>query len=191
MSKGGGGSIPSDYTMKIGGDGGTPVKLDSDLEINSNLAVTKPIVTQSSSDSKANVDLKVEPLDIKIEPLSLDLKVEPLDIKIEPLKVSTDSTAEIDIKPLAVDSCTTIKLAPLPPVRMEQPYSQHYGITFMGIELFGLNISGKSEMFLHSPPKPSHFGMEVGKPHDCREPAPAQKPAVGQRPAGLRVRVQE
>src|SRR3974390_2851618 len=99
MSKGGGSSIPSDYTFKVGSDGST-FKSDIDLEpvtVNANLAVTQPIVTQSTaksdSTSTANLDLKIEPL---------DLKVEPLDVKIEPLKVSTDS--EIDVKPLAVDS---------------------------------------------------------------------------------------
>src|SRR5689334_11051258 len=121
MSKGGGGvSIPNPWTIKVGSDG-TTIHSDSDLEIapvtvNSNLAVTQPIVTQSSSTSDSNA--------------KVDLKIEPLDITVEPLKVTSDSTAAIDVKPLAVDSCQTIKLAPLPPIRIEQPYSQHYGFTF-------------------------------------------------------------
>jgi hypothetical protein len=130
MSKGGGVNIPSDYTIKLGSDGST-IHVDSDLDnihlkeiapvtVNSNVAVTQPIVTQSTSksDSTASVDLKVEPL-----------------------KVSSDSTSEIDVKPLAIDSCQTLKLAPLPPIKMEQPYSQHFGITFMGMELWGFNMS--------------------------------------------------
>ena len=129
MSKGGGVNIPSDYTIKLGSDGST-IHVDSDLDnihlkeiapvtVNSNVAVTQPIVTQSTSksDSTASVDLKVEPL-----------------------KVSSDSTSQIDVKPLAIDSCQTLKLAPLPPIKMEQPYSQHFGITFMGMELWGFNM---------------------------------------------------
>ena len=189
MSKGGGSSIPSNYTIKVGSDGST-IKLDTDLEpvtVNANLAVTQPIVTQSTSksDSTANLDLKIEPLDVKLEPL--DIKIEPLDIKIEPLKVSTDS--EIDVKPLAVDSCSTIKLAPLPPIRMEQPYSQHFGITYMGMELWGINISGKSEMFLHSPPKERQFSVHTPEPCDCDEPASKRKPEFTRQTGGLRVRV--
>src|SRR5215475_3227076 len=132
MSKGGP-SIPSDYTIKVGSDGST-IHVDSDLDnihlkeiapvtVNSNVAVTQPIVTDSTSksDSKANIDLKVEPL-----------------------SVTTDSTSksEVDVKPLVVDSCQTVKLAPLPPIHMEQPYSQHFGITFMGVEYWGINIAG-------------------------------------------------
>ncbi|MGH9697417.1 MAG: hypothetical protein ACRD5Z_24955 [Bryobacteraceae bacterium] len=179
MSKGGGVNIPSDYTIKLGSDGST-IHVDSDLDnihlkeiapvtINSNVAVTQPIVTQSTSksDSTASVDLKVEPL-----------------------KVSSDSTSEIDVKPLAIDSCQTLKLAPLPPIKMEQPYSQHFGITFMGMELWGFNVSGKSETFLHSPTKPQHYSVQIPEPCDSRgEPAHKPQPASVQPRSGLRVRV--
>jgi hypothetical protein len=179
MSKGGGSSIPSDYTIKLGSDGST-IHVDTDLDnihlkeiapvtINSNLAVTQPIVTQSTSksDSTASVDLKVEPL-----------------------KISSDSTSEIDLKPLAIDSCQTLKLAPLPPIKMEQPYSQHFGITFMGMELLGFNVSGKSETYLHSPPKPRQYSVHISEPCDrCGEPGHKPRPASAQPRSGLRVRV--
>jgi hypothetical protein len=180
MSKGGGGvTIPKDYTIKIGSDGST-IHVDSDLDnihlkeiapvtVNSNVAVTQPIVTQSTSksDSTAGVDLKVEPL-----------------------KVSSDSTSAIDVKPLAIDSCQTLKLAPLPPIRMEQPYSQHFGVTFMGMELWGLNISGRSETFLHSPPAARHYSVHSGDPCDCCGKPAHGSGAAPERPrSGLRVRV--
>ncbi len=179
MSKGGGVNIPSDYTIKLGSDGST-IHVDSDLDnihlkeiapvtVNSNVAVTQPIVTQSTSksDSTASVDLKVEPLN-----------------------VSSDSTSQIDVKPLAIDSCQTLKLAPLPPIKMEQPYSQHFGITFMGMELWGFNMSGKSETFLHSPPKPQHYSVQIPDPCGSRgESAHKPQPAPAQPRSGLRVRV--
>jgi len=180
MGKGGGVSIPSDYSIKLGSDGST-IHIDTDLDnihvkeiapvtINSNVAVTQPVVTKSD-------------LDLKVEPLNVDLKVEPL-------KVSSDSTSQIDVKPLAIDSCQTLKLAPLPPIKMEQPYSQHFGITFMGMELWGFNISGKSETFLHSPPKQRQFSVEIPEPSDCGgDPAQKSNPALSRPPSGLRVRV--
>lgn len=181
MSKGGS-SIPSDYTIKLGSDGST-IHVDTDLDnihikeiapitVNSNVAVTKPIVTDSTSKTDSN----------------LDLKVEPLDLKIEPLKIDSDSKSEIDIKPLVVDSCTTLKLAPLPPIRMEQPYSQHYGVTFMGMELWGLNISGKSEMFLHSPPKSPHFRVQEEESRSAHNESSAKSDSDGAG-GGLRVKV--
>jgi len=179
MSKGGGVKIPSDYTIKLGSDGST-IHVDSDLDnirlkeiapvtINSNVAVTQPIVTQSTSksDSTAGVNLKVEPL-----------------------KISSDSTSAIDVKPLAIDSCQTLKLAPLPPIKIEQPYSQHFGITFMGMELWGFNVSGKSETMLHSPPKSRHYSVQTGEHCDCcGEPAHSPRPAPTPPRSGLRVRI--
>jgi hypothetical protein len=114
-----------------------------------------------------------------------------VDLKVEPLKISSDSTSEIDVKPLAIDSCQTLKLAPLPAIKMEQPYSQHFGITFMGMELWGFNISGKSETFLHSPPKPGHYSVQIPERCDCcGEPVHRPKPAPAQPRSGLRVRVE-
>jgi hypothetical protein len=179
MSKSSSVNIPKDYTIGIGGTG-TTLSVDADLDnihlkeiapvtINSNVAVTQPIVTDSTSksDSTASIDLKVEPL-----------------------KVSSDSTSAIDVKPLAIDSCQTLKLAPLPPIKMEQPYSQHFGVTFMGMELWGFNISGKSETSLHSPPKPRHYSLQFEEPCDCYgEPADKPRSAPAQPRSGLRVRV--
>jgi len=178
MSKGSSVKIPSDYTFKLGSDGST-IHVDSDLDnihlkeiapitVNSNVAVTQPIVTDSTSksDSTANVDLT-----------------------IEPLKVSSDSTSAIDVKPLAIDSCQTLKLAPLPPIKMEQPYSQHFGVTFMGMEMWGLNISGKSETFLNSPPKARHYSVQAGEPCECCGKTHASGPAPAQPRSGLHVRV--
>ena len=179
MGKGGGVSIPSDYTIKLGSDGSI-IHVDSDLDnihlkeiapvtINSNVAVTQPIVTQSTSKSDSTASL---------------------DLKVEPLQVSSDSTSAIDVKPLAIDSCQTLKLAPLPAIKMEQPYSQHFGITFMGMELWGFNVSGKSETFLHSPPKSHHYSVEIPERCGCcGEPAHQPRPEPAQPRSGLRVRM--
>jgi hypothetical protein len=62
---------------------------------------------------------------------------------------------------------------------MEQPYSTHFGFTFLGMELFGFTMSGKSEMFLDSPPKPQYHTVNRTEP-----PAEAHR-------SGLRVRVKD
>ncbi len=179
MSKGSGVDIPSDYTFKLGSDGST-IHVDADLDnirvneiapvtVNSNVAVTQPIVSESTSKSDSTANLA---------------------LKVEPLKVASDSTSQIDLKPLAVDSCQTLKLAPLPPIKMEQPYSQHFGITFMGMEMWGLNISGKSETLLHSPPKARHYHAGIPEPCDCgSEPAQIPTSTPAQPRSGLRVRL--
>jgi hypothetical protein len=181
MSKGSSVNIPSNYDIQLGGDGST-IRSDTGLD----LAVTQPIVTESTSlstatsTSTANVDLKIEPL---------DLKIEPLDLKIEPLKVDTDS--KIDVKPLAIDTCTTIKLAPLPPIKVEQPYSTRFGFTYMGMELFGFTMSSHSGMFISSPPKPHYHSVGMAEPHEHshhNEEASAPRTAPN---SGLRVRIKD
>lgn len=170
MNKGGSApSIPDKYTITLAGG------IDADLDnihvkeiapvtVNSNVAVTQPIVTQSTSKSDST-------------------------LKVDPLSVSSDSTSAIDIKPLAVDSCQTLKLAPLPPVKVEQPYAHHFGFTFLGMELWGFNVSGKSETFLHSPATPKHHRVEVPGSRDCCGGSRETESDPAQPRSGLRVRV--
>ncbi len=184
---GGGGSSAStsvDSTLKIGGDGST-ISIDSDLDnihikeiapvtVNSNIAVTRPIVTDSTSKSDSTA--------------KLDLKVEPLDIKLEPVKADIDTNSTIDLKPVAVDSCQTIKLAPPPPICIDQPYSQHFGFTFMGMELWGFNVSGRSEMTMHSPSKPQHHTVHLSGHGSPNKESTKQQSSVKPR-SGIRVRI--
>jgi hypothetical protein len=161
----------------------------SSSTVNLNIPSGQPLpITIGSNGSTINTDIevKLDPVDLKIEPLSADIKLEPLQVSTDS-KLSSDSKSEIDVKPVAVDSCTTLKLAPLPPVCLEQPYSQHFGITFMGMELWGFNISGKSETFLHSPPQSRH--QEIPGPHRSGERDHKPNPSVSRPPSGLRVRV--
>jgi hypothetical protein len=190
MSKGGGGvNIPDHYTIALGSTS-TPLQVDVDIDkiapltVNSNLAVTQPIVSQSTSTSNATTNSTAN-VDLKLEPLNMDLKVEPL-------SVSSDSKSLIDLKPVVVDSCQTIKLAPLPPIHMEQPYSQHFGFTYMGMELFGFTMSGKSELRLHSPRNAHSCGCheEHGEvEHTRSETAPSQ--GTARSAGGLRVSVSD
>jgi hypothetical protein len=183
MSKGGGGvNIPSNYTIALGSTS-TPLQLDVDIDkiapvtVNSNLAITQPIVSQSTSNSTSNATTN---------------STANVDLKVEPLTVNSDSKSLIDLKPVVVDSCQTIKLAPLPPIHMEQPYSQHFGITYMGMELFGFTMSGKSELRLHSPRNAHSCGSnDEGSEaeHTRTEAAPSQ--GNTRSAGGLRVRVSD
>jgi len=166
--------IPSGNTLPItvGGDG-TAVQIDSDVKLDTDSTIDlKPVKV----DSDSTIDLKPVKVD---SDSTIDLK---------PLHVDTDS--KIDLKPVAVDSCTTIKLAPLPPIHVEQPYSTHFGFTYMGMELFGFTMSGKSGTFLSSPPKPQYHSVQMAEPHTpCDE---GEKESRPRRPSGgLRVRVNE
>jgi len=173
----------------------------SSSTVNIDIPIGQPLpilISNDGSTFNTDTEIKLDPVDLKIEPLSADIKIEPLKMTTDSKvttesKVTTDSKAfsdsksEIDLKPLAMDSCTTLKLAPLPPVCLEQPYSQHFGITFMGIELWGFNICGKSETFLHSPAKYRH--QEGAESHGCGERDHKPNPPTSRPPSGLRVRL--
>ena len=182
-------SVSADYNVKLDG------RMDADLDniqikeiapitVNSNLAVTRPIETQSTSksDATANVSLKVEPLKAEIDTNSV--------IELKPVKADVGTNSVIDLKPVAVDSCQTIKLAPLPPICIDQPYSQHFGFTFMGMELWGFTISGKSEMNLHSPPKPQHYSAPLPGHNVSNKETREEQSSVRPR-SGLRVRISD
>jgi len=166
--------IPSGNTLPItiGGDG-TAIQTDSDVKLDTDSKIdVKPLHV----DTDSKVDVK---------PLHLDT-----DSKIDLKPVHLDTDSKIDLKPVAVDSCTTIKLAPLPPIHVEQPYSTHFGFTYMGMELFGFTMSGKSGTFLSSPPKPQYHSTHVAEPNrPCEDAGAESRP---RRPSsGLRVRVNE
>jgi hypothetical protein len=75
---------------------------------------------------------------------------------------------------------------------VEQPYSQHFGFTYMGMELFGFNISGTSEMKLHTPKKHHPFEPHERESESVERPAANSTGAAPQRAGGgLRVRVSD
>jgi hypothetical protein len=70
--------------------------------------------------------------------------------------IRSEAKAELDIKPLALDQCLTIRIAPLPPTKVRQPYQQHFGLTLFGIEWFGINVEGELQVIISDlPRKPS------------------------------------
>jgi hypothetical protein len=129
----------------------------------SNSAITQPIVTDAKAKSDSTTKVEVD---------------------LEPIKIESDQRSAIDVKPLAIDSCQTmtVRLAPLPSTSVDQPYNHHFGLTFMGMELWGFNLHGRSGMVLESPQRhhqfrTTHVHERWGQP--CKE---ATK-------RGLRVRV--
>jgi len=101
--------------------------------------------------------------------------------------IRTESKAELDIKPLAFDQCLTIRLAPLPPTCIRQPYQQHFGVTLFGVEWLGLNLQGELQTIISDPPRQPQvdWGAEQTAPHSAAPPARVQPQTGG----GLRVRL--
>jgi len=127
----------------------------------SDFAITQPIVTDTKAKSDAT---------------------NKLEVGLEPIKIESDQKSAIDVKPLAIDSCQTMtmRLAPLPPTSVDQPYNHHFGLTFMGLELWGFNLHGRSGMVLESPPRHQFRATHVPQ---------QSQPCKETKKQGLRVRI--
>ena len=154
-----------------------------DITNRNELTVTRPIELSLKSDSKS--DSKA---DIKSD--SKSDSNSKLDLAIEPLKIDQDQRTLLDVKPLVIDTCqtSTTKLAPLPPTAIDQPYNHHVGITFMGMEMWGVTLSGRSGTVIESPPR-RHSLVTVHAPH--KEPCSEHEPCAESPRRGLKVRIDE
>lgn len=89
----------------------------------------------STSNSTNNIDSKA----------TAQLQV----VGLDNIRLKADSAAEnrtqvqMDLKPLQVDLCLRLGLENLPSSRICRPIARHFGITFMGVEVFGFNYSSE------------------------------------------------
>ena len=111
-----------------------------------------------------------------------------------PETISTDSTfhipepikteSEIDLKPVALDQCLRIKLDPLPATCVRQPYRQHIGFSWLGVEFFGIDVQGEAKSYIESAEKKPH--VVSGGPRSSRSSKSHSKHSDG-----LRIRLGE
>ncbi|WP_426567252.1 hypothetical protein ACPPVT_08745 [Angustibacter sp. McL0619] len=101
--------------MKLTLDGGTTTTLAGGTSVNTKSAVT--------SESKLHTDSMV---------------VADTKVALAPLQSS------VDLRPVAVDSCVRLELAPPPPTEVCTPYEQRWGWSVLGLELFALSVSGQT-----------------------------------------------
>ncbi len=166
---------PLTTNVNLGGldNMGLTLKTPECLCTNLELKIPEPIVT----DSKFDVDLDV------------NAKVDGVLHIPEPIK--TESKAELDIKPVALDQCLYLKLAPVPPTCVRQPYHQRVGYTVFGVEVFGFTLSGETQTVVSPmPEKPVvAWGAEKAltwpSSHQAKQPARAIPESGG----GLRIRL--
>ena len=115
------------------------------------------------SDSTVEViglnDIKVT---AKLEPTPLKTESKQELILPQPLKSETrlDTKSEsdsrnalsVDLKPVVMDLCLNTSSA-LPQGQICQPFNFHLGLTWFGMEFFGLNFGGESRTVLQDLPK--------------------------------------
>jgi hypothetical protein len=159
-------TVDSDSTVAVNGldNIGLTAKVEP-LAIESTIRIPDPIVTKSSSDSKADITTKSD--------------------------VASDSknAIAVDLKPVVLDVCSTTSTK-LPQGEIVQPFHLHFGVTMFGMEMLGFNLAGEQRTILKKLPKrpavewPAQSNAETPP---VTEGAPA--PPTAGRAGGLRIRI--
>lgn len=163
-------------------------------------------VTVHNGPVTVDADSTVEVLglnDIKLTLAPTPLKTESKQELILPQPLKTESKLEtksdvtsdsknaiaVDLKPVAMDVCLNTSTQ-LPQGQICQPFSLHLGMTWMGVEFFGLNLGGESRTIMQDlPKKPAIDWPAQQNAAPAGEHAHHQSPASPARERGLRVRI--
>lgn len=73
---------------------------------------------------------------------------------------SVDTSSSLDLKPVAVDSCVRLELAPPPPTQISTPYETTWSWSILGLELFALSVSGRASTHVR-PDRPDPLVIDL------------------------------
>lgn len=119
--------------------------------------------------------------------ISQPIRLESRGELVIPQPIRLEGSAEVDIKPLVLDQCLSIRLGPLPPTCIRLPYQQHVGLTLFGIEIIGFNFAGESQVLVGDPPGKPHIEWRGEQAVASVAPASAGVPAASA--DGLHIRL--
>jgi hypothetical protein len=161
--------------------------------VNENSSSKFELVQPFKVENDSNSTLEVKPLSqtssetLEIKPLSQNssetLEIKPLSqtssetVELKPVRVDnrqevaytdpirTDST--LDLKPVAFDMCVRTGQASLPPTHVCEPYRHKIAFTLMGVEMYGLVVSGESQTIVDDRPSRRVIPGEIlGRPSE-------------------------
>ena len=89
---------------------------------------------------------------LELKPVRLDSRQELA--VTEPIRTdaNSNSNSTLDLKPLVIDVCSRTGQASLPPTHVCQPYQHRIGFTVLGVELFGITMSGDAQTIVDDQP---------------------------------------
>ena len=71
-------------------------------------------------------------------------------------KSSVDTNSAIDLRPVAIDQCLRLSLAPLPATRICFPNRQRIALSVFGVEVFGVTLDGEAQVLVGEPQRQTH-----------------------------------
>jgi len=179
-----------DINIELSLIGGNPINTvsNSTTALNSNGSMTATMTSTMNSHSDLTANSSLTSTSSMNAHSDLNSKAEML----------MRSTSEVDVRPLIMDSCMTLRLAPLPETCVHQPYSHRVAFSLLGKEVFGVSFAGSKRTEIRTPPK-SVVMLEdstVMKPraHHARPEAtysePHERGAPRSASDGLRIKIQ-
>jgi hypothetical protein len=114
------GSVASDVVADVTLGGLNDIKTASTVATDSKVLSTVASESKLASDSKVHTDSTVA------------------------TNSSVATTSNVDLAPVAVDSCVRVELGPLPPTQVTTPWEQRFGLSVLGVELVAWTISGRT-----------------------------------------------
>ena len=185
-------SLIGDIVGTLTGAGSSSASVSSTVNLHSTIGGTdKPVYVKLDPVAVTeNIGGTDTPLELK--PITLSEHIggtgTPLDVGIggtdKPLELKPVTLNEnIDLKPLAVDTCQTLKFAPLPDTSVCNPYRHRIAMSMWGVEVLTLAFHGETEQQIRSPRSALRTRRtEHGRPRSA-------EPQVIGRPRGISVRV--
>jgi hypothetical protein len=163
-----------------------PVTVDSDSTVDINgLNDIKLTLQPSPLKTESKTEL------ILPQPLKTETKLDTTSDITTKSDISSDSknAIAVDLKPVAMDVCLNTSTQ-LPHGQISNPFSLHLGMTWMGVEFFGLNLGGESRTVMQDLPKKPSIdwpAQQNAAPSGGHGHHHGTAPATGDR--GLRVRI--
>jgi hypothetical protein len=152
------------------GDPQKPVTLNETIDI-------KPIELKPVT---LNENIDIKPIELKPVTLNENIDIKPIELK--PLTLNEN----IDLQPVAVDTCQTLRLAPLPDTSVCNPYTHRIAFGVLGFEVATVAFTGETEQQIRSPQR----SVRTNRTR-IEDPHPSRKPRVIGQPRGISIRVAE
>ncbi|WP_256792916.1 hypothetical protein [Terrabacter sp. Ter38] len=123
--------VMADVTSQLAGLDDMKLTLAGDNTVHTDSSVAlAPVTTTSTVDSTAKLD--------STSTLDTASKI--------------DSAAVVDLRPVAVDSCVRLELAPPPATEVSTPYEQQWSWSVLGLEVFGVTVRGRTSTHVRPVP---------------------------------------
>lgn len=155
----GGKGIPEEITVNNQGTTVMRVEGLDDMDI----TLHTPDTMKTDMTTKATMGLTVNPLSMHTTGRQ-ELAI------TEPIVTNMSTDMRLDVKPMVVDACITLKIADLPEQRIRRPYDRRIKLSVLGTELVELRMCGESEIVVEDlPVKPMMtWGAQKSHPHRSR-----------------------